>query len=332
MTPRVDPDPVSRGARADFRLGLLVLAVGALVAYLSTVAIGGSPFASHYRVTIPLADGGPILKPGDEVRLGGERAGVVRSVRLVGQQGRATLELDKEKLGRGAAAVVRPRGIAGAVYVQLDQGDMRRPLASGSSIPATSSVQISDVVASFGRSARAAVARTLSAYGGGVAGQGTDLNRSLAQTPETLAALTPELRSLSRPPGQLSGLTSSAAGVADAFAPESSDDLGQAVSSAAATFSATGAASAGIAGAENELPGLERQSAATLPAAQGLLASLGPTARRLAPGVQALAHALPDARALEARAPDLDAFARLAAQARPLIDSSTPIATSARGP
>lgn len=308
------------------RLGLLVLLGVALVTYLSTVAISGLPFSPRYTLSMPLSASGPVLKRGDEVRIGGERAGEVRSVSLVHARGRATLELDK-KVGAGTSALIRPRGLAGAVYVQLTPGDPRRPLRSGATVPASSSVQLSDVVAGFDASARSALARTVSAYGNGLSGHGLDLNRALAVLPGTLSTLTPELHALDPRPGTVSALTAGADRTAQSLA-----DAGSVVGPAAGTLSATGSAARALAATETALPATEQQTSVTLPPADRLLKTLAPTVRALAPGVRGVTRALPGMLGLERGSARLASFATLAAHARPLIDMSSPVAADARGP
>src|SRR3954451_3155950 len=99
---RAEWSATTRGDGPDGRLGLVVLAVAAVLFYLSVTALEGSPLESPYRVAVVLPAGSPVVKTGDEVRLGGERAGEVEDVTLSGQRGKATLRLDGGQVGRGA--------------------------------------------------------------------------------------------------------------------------------------------------------------------------------------------------------------------------------------
>lgn len=332
---RAERSAVSRGDMPDLGLGLLVLAVAAVLAYLSATALDGSPFSSPYRVSVLLPAGSPVVKAGDEVRLGGERAGEVEDVTLDGQRGKATLRLDGVRVGHGATARIRPRGLAGAVYVELTPGDERRQLPTGTTLPAaltSSGVQVSDVAAAFDRDAHGALARTLRGYGGGIAGRGPELNRALRQTPETLAYGTPELKATYGRRGTLSGLTSAADSVAAAAAPPGTVALADMVPPARLVFEATDGEGAALAATERGLPPLEGEAARTLPPAERLLTELAPTARSLRPAVDSLARALPDLRALEREAGAIPSFGRLASQARPVLARATPVAAQAKGP
>src|SRR4051812_21202707 len=83
-----------RTARRELMAGSAVLALIALIAYMSTVAIQGSPFDSAPSYEVELASSGPLLRKGAEVRIGGRRAGEVRAVRLAGRLPVARIELD----------------------------------------------------------------------------------------------------------------------------------------------------------------------------------------------------------------------------------------------
>jgi hypothetical protein len=188
------------------------------------------------------------------------------------------------------------------------------------------------VAAAFDRDARGALRRTLEGYGGGVAGRGTELNRALEQTPETLAHGAPELRAAYVKPGTLAGLTSAADRVASAAAPAGTRALAELIPPARLVLAATDGEGAALAGLERGLPPLEAEAARTLPPAERLLAELAPTARALTPAVHSLARALPDLRALERQAGAIPSFGRIAEEARPVLARAAPVAAGARGP
>lgn len=75
----------------DAVLGVLLLVVVLAGGFLSTVAIDGGPLSDPYTVSIVVPDGAPLLKDGDDVRIAGERAGVVREVRTATERETARL-------------------------------------------------------------------------------------------------------------------------------------------------------------------------------------------------------------------------------------------------
>lgn len=342
---RDDLAPFAGSRSRELRLGLLVLAVIAVVGWLSTVAINGLPFTSPYTVRVALPANGPIVSRGDDVRVGGRRVGTVRAVDL-GPGGRgavAKLELDEGKAGPGASAAVRLRGLAGAVYVELAPGDTSRPWASGTLVrKARGATQLTDVVASFDADARAALARTASGYGTGLAGRGLGLNRTLETLPDALEGITGPLRALTPPrPGAAPG--SDAAGAADAtggllteavdaagdlsdqLAPPGSTQLRDVLPPSRATLTTLAANARPLDATLRAVPGVEAEAARTLPVADELLGGLRRTARELAPGITALDRALPSLRTVERRRAGLDSLSTLATQARPVVDRALPL-------
>jgi ABC-type transporter Mla subunit MlaD len=338
---RVHTDPtIARTARRELWLGAGVLAVLAVVAWLSTVSIGGNPLASHYQVRVALADEGPILKPGADVRVGGRRVGVVRSVDVGrdGRTGEARVELSDGRVGPGASARVRLRGLAGVVYLELQRGDTARPLASGTLISprrAGAGVQLTDVVAAFDHDARAALARSLDRYGHGVRGRGVELNRTLARLPGTVVHLTPLVQSLRPAPGALTDVVGSADRVAAALAPTTSAGrvpaLAALLPAARTVLATTGARATDLSASLRTVPAVEAEAARTLPGAHRLLSSVAAAARELRPGIAALDEALPALRVVEARAAGVDELGRVGRAAAPVVRLLTPVAAQLRG-
>jgi ABC-type transporter Mla subunit MlaD len=332
MTRTVHPR-VARAARRDLILGIAVIAVTALIGWISTVAIDGLPWSSPYRVRIALPPGAPLLTAGDEVRVAGERVGQVSSVTLAPGSGRravATLALSSAKIGPGAAARIRPLGLAGAVYVDLEPGQTARPWPSGRLLSdTTGGVQLTDVISGFDAAARRALDQTLTGYGTGLAGRGVALNDTIAAAPGVLRDLTAVLDALRPRPGVLAGAIGSATTVAGALA---DGDLAGLVGSARHVLDTTSANAAPISATIDALPGIERTSAQVLPSADVLLSRLTTTAHDLGPGVAALARALPAVGRLEANAPAIAQLERVASTAAPALSALTPAFARLAGP
>lgn len=320
-------------ARRDLRLGFVVLAVLAVIAYLSTVALSGGPLRGGHPVRLALPLTGPILRPGAEVRIGGERAGEVQGVDLDrrGRRAIVTLRMDRGTIGAGASARVRLRGMAGAVYVELSPGDAHRPLPAGALVRALPAVQLTDVVATFDRDTRQAMARTLRGFGGGLAGRGTTLSHTLAVAPRALTGATPLLDALAVP-GRLRRTLDGFREISDAAAPAGDDALGEVVGGAAATFTTTGARATAIGGALRAAPALEQTTAGVLPDADRLLSRTTVAARELRPALAALAASLPALQRVASRTPQLSAVERLGREALPALRAVAPLVPAVRGP
>jgi ABC-type transporter Mla subunit MlaD len=323
-------------SRRQLWLGAAVVATVAVVGWLSTVAIDGLPWSRPYTVRLALAPGAPLLHPGDEVRIGGERAGQVESVALASgasERAVATLSLSGDyDIGLGAAARIRPRGLAGAVYVDLLPGAHAHPVRSGSLVHAGAGVQLTDVISGFDADARRALAQTMTGYGTGLAGRGVEAGDAIDRAPNVLAdatsvfsALTPGRRSLGDTIGR-------ARDVAGALAPPGSTNLAELVTGTRRTLDATGQNAGAVAATIRALPATERTSATVLPSVDVLLARLGSATNALEPAVTAITAALPGVRALERSAPSISALSVVAGAARPAFSALTPALSELVGP
>jgi ABC-type transporter Mla subunit MlaD len=324
------PAREARARRRHTVLGLVVLAALALVGWISTVAISGEPWSSPYQVRLELPAGAPVLADGDDVRIGGEAVGQVSSLSLASGGRRAIATLDvSEPLHSGASAQIRPRGLAGAVYVDLQPGRRSsRELPSGSLLHNTAGgVQLTSVIAGFDAATRRALARTLTTYGDGVGGRGTAINDTIARAPALLGDLTPVLRAVSPSPGVLSGLIGSATQLTGALAPPGDGTLAAVIGAARSVLSAT----PDVAATVRALPATERAVATVGPQADALLSKATVAARDLTPGVRALSTALPGLQGLESRSPAIAALGSVARVAAPVLGALAPVLGDLRG-
>jgi len=310
-------------------LGLLVLAVAGVITYLSIIAINGIPFSDPYRVRIETPADAPLLKDGDEIRIGGQRAGQIRRVDL-GAGGGALLDVDLDDgpIGRDATATVRLRGLAGATYLELDPATTSDPLPENGLVPRAqthSGVELTDVVDAFDPGTAGAVRRTLGAYGRGFSGRGGDLNRALGDLGPALDATTPLLRAATTSRGELARLLGGAGRVARAFATPAGTDLEGLLPPAAITLTVTADRAAAIQSAITALPALAASAAATLPDADALLDDASVAVGQLRPAVVSLRDALPDVLRLLRRRADLASLSAIAERARPVLRAATPV-------
>ena len=307
--------------RRELFLGLAVLALVAVAGWLSTVAINGLPWSSPYEVRITLPAGAPLLHNGDEVRVGGERVGQVQSV----APGVATVTLGAYKVGPGASARIRPRGLAGAMYVDLTPGRVAHPLHSGTLVRATGGVQLTDVISGFDADARRALGQVMTGYGTGLVGRGTDLNAVLVRAPSLLTDATSVLRAVRPSLGQTIG---DARTVAAALTPS----LANALPPAHAVLATTAGRASDLRSTITALPGVEQSSAAVLPRVDALLARVATASRQLTPGIAALAGALPRVREIERSGPAVSALADVATATAPTMHTLAPVFSKLIGP
>jgi virulence factor Mce-like protein len=313
--------------RHHLALGLAVGAVAAVTAVVSVMAIDGLPFSNPDQVRAIVPADAPIVRPGDEVRVAGQRVGEVRGVESTEQGRRLSMDVDGVTVSRDASATVRLRGLAGAVYIELDPGE-GASAPEGWTIPASrtaAGTQLTDVVAAFDQKTRGALSQTLFGYGAGMAGRGQDLNRAFGDLPPTLERGTPLLHSLNPSPGALSGLVAGAGSTLHAAAGNRDDDVAGLISGASGTLGATAAEAGALSDSIHRAPPAMDAARAVLPEADPLLDDLTRASRALSPGVGALARAIPDVNALLANRPALDRLTDLARKANGTVGLAAPV-------
>ncbi len=205
-----------RGSNSILANPVLVGAVTVLVVvvavFLSYNANKGLPFVPTTTLKV-LADNGANLLPGNDVREGGFRIGLVDSMRPIrlpdGRTGaQITLKLDE---GAGALPVdstvnLRPRSVLGLKYVEITRGKSSRTFRNGGTMPATQTrypVELNDLQSIYDRPTRTGVRRGLVGFGGALTGRGAALNQTIQDLPPFLRALQPVASDLADPDTQL---------------------------------------------------------------------------------------------------------------------------------
>jgi phospholipid/cholesterol/gamma-HCH transport system substrate-binding protein len=140
MKPFRERNPVVIGA-----VGLSVIALLVVAAFnVQDLPLIGS--GERYSAAFSEAGG---LKPGDEVRIAGVKAGKVDAVELDGDHVKVTFRVKGDQhLGTTTGASIRIKTILGAKYLALEPKGPGQ-LAPGSEIPRSRTVSAYDVVAAF---------------------------------------------------------------------------------------------------------------------------------------------------------------------------------------
>jgi len=193
-----------RGAGAVYGNPVLVGAITLLVVNVATVlawfANRGLPFVPTRDVKIELVNGANLL-PGNEVREGGFRIGIVSDMQPLplkdGAIGAvATLKLDKARsdVPVDSSVVIRPRSVLGLKYVEFEKGDSDRLLQDGDTIPVSASripVDLDEFQNIFDEETRDGTRRNLRGFGDAFAQRGGSLNTTIAELPRFLEHLEP---------------------------------------------------------------------------------------------------------------------------------------------
>jgi virulence factor Mce-like protein len=229
-------------------IGAVTVLVVIVAVFLSYNANKGLPFVPTTSLKVRVANGSELV-PGNEVRSGGSRVGVIdamKPVRLAdGRTGaELSLKLDK-KLGdvpRDTVFRIRPRSALGLKYLELDLGTSRQAFHDGDTVPAGQASYATDIdriFAMFDKPTREASQANLQGFGDAFVGRGEDLGRTIEELPPLLGHLQPVMSVLGRPSTDLHGFVQELATAARVVAPVSKPQAAL-FTSMADTFQAIG--------------------------------------------------------------------------------------------
>jgi ABC-type transporter Mla subunit MlaD len=298
----------TRAAKATSRLdehrtllGLAVIAVGVFLAYVAFISTTGPPFQPKYQLQVSVPADAPVLRVGQAVRVGGKLAGLISEVEPDREEGGTTVTANITKtefrpMPEDTQAYVRVHSIVYETYLELDPGESAETLENQDSIsrPATSGVDLLEVVQLFDEETRESLQKATVNLGFGVAGRGAEANEALADLAPLSKNLKAQLDAASREPGAIERVVRGAAGTARGLRGVRSDDVAGLIGSGATTLGT-------VAGRPEELretielfPGFERQLLRTAPLARPLLRDAAGLAGELRPTVAELRAVLPD--------------------------------------
>jgi len=302
-----------RGARAGSVAGNPVL-IGAVTVLVTVMAVflaynanSGLPFVPVFQMKVETPNAARLVV-GNEVREGGFRIGSVSRIETVRDEaGEPMAALLTLNLDRSAAPIpvdsdfsIRPRSVLGLKYVELIRGEAPQALQAGSTVAIDETAippDLSDVFNMFDPPTRQNIKTNLATFGGGFAGRGLSLNRTLQELPELLTDIQPVMRSLGDPATRLDDLI---------------DELADA---ARVTRPVAGELASGFTSAADTFEGLSRDPEAL----QETIAEAPPT---LQTGIETLPDTRPFLRELAALSPELSATARSVRASAPSINSA----------
>jgi ABC-type transporter Mla subunit MlaD len=165
---------------------VLVIIVAVFLAYNAN---NGLPFVSTYDLKARVPDADALVKA-NEVRIGGARVGVVKSVVPVQKkngevEAELTLSLDKsaEPIPNDSTIEVRPKSPLGLKYLQITPGSSTVGYKAGETIPVRFATpepgDIDKFFDMFNAPTRKAIQRNLAGFGNALAGRGPQLNEAL---------------------------------------------------------------------------------------------------------------------------------------------------------
>ncbi|MHB8692953.1 MAG: MlaD family protein [Solirubrobacteraceae bacterium] len=168
--------------------------IGSLLAALVLVLIifegGGN---QNYVVYARFADAGGLL-PNFFVKIDQVQAGVVKSIDLNKAENQVIVKMvlnsSAAPIGPGASAYIRPVNLLGEKYVELNPGNLQKPLPSGSTIPVTRTgtpIELDDLFNTLDPSTRSGLGLVINEAGLAMAGQSSNFMQTLRDLPPTLS-------------------------------------------------------------------------------------------------------------------------------------------------
>ena len=187
-------------------VGAVTVLVALIAVFLAYNANNGLPFTPTLDVRVR-AENSAAMTKGSEVREGGVRIGVVKTIRTVRlPSGKAGAELAVTIQGSGddlpvdTTFTIRPRSPLGLKYLELVRGSSDRVAEDGHVFAEDQTVipvQIDDFARTFDGRTRTGVQRNLQGFGNALAGRGQSVNSSLDELPRLFGHLAPVTRNLS---------------------------------------------------------------------------------------------------------------------------------------
>jgi ABC-type transporter Mla subunit MlaD len=190
-------------------VGAVTVLVVIVAVFLAYNANNGLPFVSTYNLKARVPNANALVK-GNEVRIGGARVGIVKSVVPVQTGGgnvaaELSLSLDKnvEPLPVDSTMIIRPKSPLGLKYLQIVPGDSKKGFSAGERIPVSSAhpepVDIDQFFDMFDEKTRSAIQRGLAGFGNAFAGRGPQINNAFAALRPLLESGQPALANLVSP-------------------------------------------------------------------------------------------------------------------------------------
>jgi virulence factor Mce-like protein len=303
-------------AASPVMIGAVTVLIAIVAVFLAYNANNGLPFVPSYRISAQVPDAAQLV-PGNEVRIGGVRVGVIEQIEPVqDSEGNLSATLDL-KLDRSAApipkdstVVVRARSALGLKYLEIDKGASAENWDEGAVLPLSAAtpepVEIDEVLNTFDEPTQVAIQENLVEFGNALAGRGPDLNAAIGSLRPLLPPLERVMDNLADPSTRLARFVSALSATAAEVAPVAEQQARMFVSLDTTFTSLASVARPFIQETISESPPTLDVATRTLPRLRPFLDHSASLFTELQPGIEALrANAPTIASALEVGAPVL---------------------------
>ncbi len=308
-------------------IGLTVVLIGAgLILGANKLWFSHS---SGYVVHAEMADAGGVVTASD-VKEDGVAVGQVKGIALTKRDtALITMTINEQAapIGPGATVAVRPSNLLGEKYVDLEPGNLKKALPSGSTIPesrTSAPVEVNDVLDILPESTRARLRILINEAGIAMDGRGADFNDLLQQLPGSLSQIHGLLAEVGAQNVALSQAIHQGNRVVASIQNKHSD-LQNLVDSASNTLKVTASRRAQLNSTVNHAPDAMAKLTHTLGVLQSASEALRPTASALSKTSPPLARALNEIPGFESAAqPTLQKATEVAPSLTKLGKQATP--------
>jgi virulence factor Mce-like protein len=202
-------------ASSPILVGAVTVLVVIVAVFLAYNANNGLPFVSTYNLKAEVPNANALVK-GNEIRIGGVRIGIVKSVvpvQLSGGRVAAELALSFDKSAQplpvNSTITIRPKSALGLKFLQVTPGDSSKGFAAGATIPLAAyepePVDIDEFFDMFDEPTRDAIRQTQAGFGNALAGRGPQLNEGIGALRRFAVSAQPVLRTLVAPSTDFAG-------------------------------------------------------------------------------------------------------------------------------
>jgi virulence factor Mce-like protein len=202
-------------ASSPILVGAVTILIVIVAVFLAYNANNGLPFVSTYNLKAKVPNANALVK-GNEVRIGGVRVGIVKSV--VPKQesdgkvyAELALSLDKnaEPLPIDSTMTIRPKSALGLKFLQVTPGDSSEGFDAGETMPLSAytpePVDIDEFFDMFDEPTRLAIRQSLAGFGNALAGRGPQLNEAIGALRRFAVSSQPVLRTIVAPSNNFAG-------------------------------------------------------------------------------------------------------------------------------
>jgi ABC-type transporter Mla subunit MlaD len=299
-------------AASPTMVGAITTLIVIVAVFLAYNANNGLPFVPTYRVSAEICDAAR-LGPNNEVRIGGNRVGVIETIDTVpappnsgcttaegsssSTVAKLNLKLDKsaEPIPSDSTIRVRYRSSFGLKYLEITRGTSTTGLPAAATLPlsqAQQQVEFDDVYNTFDTATRENSQRVLQGFGDAFTARGASLNEAITALNPLFGNLKPVSTALADPTTQLVRFFPELADAARIVAPVAVDNAEQFTNGAIA-FGAISADPQALRDTISNGPPALEAGLRSLPVQRPFLANFAEFSRLLRPGVRDLRASLP---------------------------------------